>query len=164
MKPFYILSALILLAGSVQPQTVTTIKTGMPAPEINLPGLADTTISLSSLKGKVVLIDFWASWCLPCRKNNPELVKVYSAFRNKGFEIYGVSIDQKKNDWKDAISKDQLSWLQVVDQKGWYAQSTYDYGLEGIPASFLLDKNGVVQGINLSGKELTRKINALLKN
>lgn len=164
MKPFFILSALLLLNSAVQAQTVTTIKTGMPAPEINLPGLADTTISLSSLKGKVVLIDFWASWCLPCRKNNPELVKVYAELRDKGFEIYGVSIDQKKNDWKDAISKDQLSWPQVVDQKGWYAQSTYDYGLEGIPASFLLDKDGVVRGINLSGKELTRKINALLKN
>ncbi len=162
MKKIFLVAVLFLSVSGIKAQTVATIKTGMAAPEIVLPGESDTTISLASLQGKVVLIDFWASWCLPCRKNNPELVRIYNEFRKEGFEIYGVSIDQKKTDWINAIRKDKLTWVQVVDQKGWYAPSTYTYGLEGIPASFLLDKQGVIRGINLTGKELTREIRKLL--
>ncbi len=143
-------------------QGSSTVKKGMAAPEISLPGIADTTIHLSSLKGKVVLIDFWASWCMPCRKNNPELVKLYEKYKVQGFEIYGVSIDQKKNDWLNAIQRDGLTWPQVVDQKGWNAKSTYDYGLDGIPASFLLDKDGKVKAIGLTGSSLEREIKKLL--
>ena len=163
MRKIIFAAVLLFSIYNLNAQTVATIKKGMIAPEIELAGESDTTISLGSLKGKVVLVDFWASWCLPCRKNNPELVKVYDEFRKDGFEIYGVSIDQKKNDWISAIRKDNLTWIQVVDQKGWYAPSTYAYGLEGIPASFLLDKQGIVRGINLTGKDLSREIRKLLE-
>src|SRR5918993_342039 len=114
MKNLVIAILFILSVDSLLAQQSSTIKAGMAAPEISLPGVNDTTISLSSLKGKVVLVDFWASWCLPCRKNNPELVRVYEKFKSQGFEILGVSIDQKKNDWLNAIRKDGLLWPQVV--------------------------------------------------
>ena len=162
MKNLVIAILFILSVDPLLAQQSSTIKTGMAAPEISLPGVHDTTISLSSMKGKVVLVDFWASWCLPCRKNNPELVRVYEKFKAQGFEILGVSIDQKKNDWLNAIRKDGLLWPQVVDQKGWNAKSTYDYGLDGIPTSFLLDKEGKVQAISLKGDALEREIKKLL--
>ena len=162
MKNVLIALLLIFSVNVLVAQQSSTIKKGMAAPEISLPGINDTTITLSSLKGKVVLVDFWASWCLPCRKNNPELVKLYEKFKPQGFEILGVSIDQKKNDWLNAIQKDGLLWPQVVDQKGWNAKSTYDYGLNEIPTSFLLDKEGKVKAISLTGEALEKEIKKLL--
>jgi peroxiredoxin len=162
MKKIIITVIAVVGSFAVFAQGSTTIKKGMAAPEISLPGMADTTIHLSSFKGKVVLIDFWASWCMPCRKNNPELVKLYEKYKSQGFEIYGVSIDQKKADWLNAIQKDALTWTQVLDQKGWNAKSTYDYGLDGIPSSFLLDKDGKVKAIGLTGQTLEREIKKLL--
>jgi len=138
------------------------VKKGKQAPEISLKDISGQTISLSSFKGKVVLIDFWASWCMPCRKNNPKLVALYEKFKGEGFEILGVSIDKYNDDWKTAIEKDKLTWKQIVDNAGWNAQSTIDYGIEGIPASFLLDQEGIIRGVDLEGKELESMIKKLL--
>jgi peroxiredoxin len=138
------------------------VKKGKQAPEISLKDISGQTISLSSFKGKVVLIDFWASWCMPCRKNNPNLVALYKKFKEEGFEILGVSIDKDNADWKTAIEKDKLTWTQVVDNAGWNAQSTIDYGIEGIPASFLVDQEGIIRGVDLDGRELESMIKKLL--
>ena len=140
------------------------VKKGTPAPEISLPDISGQTVSLSSLKGTVVLIDFWASWCGPCRKNNPNLLALYEKFKDKGFEILGVSVDKNNSDWKSAIAKDGLSWKQVIDNTGWNSQITIDYGVEAIPASFLIDKKGLVRGINLEGRELDGMVKKLLKD
>jgi len=150
---------MLILAGiAVQAQ----VKKGQLAPAIMLPDMEGQPVSLDSLRGKVVLLDFWASWCGPCRANNPNLVMLYDKFRGKGFEILGVSIDKSKADWKKAIEKDGLSWLQVLDPGGWNAQSTEVYGVDAIPASFLIDKKGVIRGVNLDGRELEASIRKLL--
>jgi peroxiredoxin len=140
------------------------VKKGMQAPEISLQDFNGQNLSLSSLKGRVVLIDFWASWCGPCRKNNPNLVALYEKFKDQGFEILGVSVDKNNSDWKSAIAKDGLSWKQVIDNAGWNSQVTIDYGVEAIPASFLVDKKGTVRGVNLEGRELDGMVKKLLKD
>src|SRR5690349_9539925 len=96
---------------------------GKSAPEIALPAINGDTIKLSSLKGKVVLLDFWASWCGPCRASNKTLVRLYGKYKSKGFEIFSVSIDEEKRDWEKAIKKDRITWLQVNDNKGWYGKT-----------------------------------------
>lgn len=139
------------------------VRPGQQAPELTLPDRSSNMIHLSDLKGKVVLIDFWASWCGPCRKNNPHLVRLYNKYHNRGLEILGVSIDIDEDAWKEAIRHDKLEWLQVIDKKGWDAASTLVYGVDAIPASFLVDKNGVIQKTDLSPGNLESEIRALLK-
>lgn len=138
-------------------------KKGMPAPEIRLPDTSGAAVSLHAMKGKVVLVDFWASWCRPCRQNNPALVDLHKKFKGKDFEILGVSIDKSKADWIRAIQKDRLTWPQVLDPGGWDAQSTANYGVDAIPASFLIDKEGVIRGVDLYGRELEGMIRKLLE-
>jgi len=125
-------------------------------------GLKGDSIKLSSLKGKVVLLDFWASWCGPCRISNRQLVKLYNKYKDKGFEIFGVSLDEEKGDWKKAITKDKITWLQAIDDRGWDAQSAIRWQVDAIPASFLINKNGDVVAINLEKNELEQKIKELL--
>lgn len=137
-------------------------KRGVPAPEIRLPDTSGAAVSLHALKGKVVLVDFWASWCRPCRENNPALVDLHRKFKGKDFEILGVSIDKSKADWMRAIRYDGLTWPQVLDPGGWDAQSTANYGVEAIPASFLIDKQGIIRGVDLYGRELEGMIRKLL--
>jgi peroxiredoxin len=137
-------------------------KKGMPAPEIRLPDTSGAAVSLQAMKGKVVLVDFWASWCRPCRENNPALVELHRKFKDKDFEILGVSIDKSKADWMRAIRNDGLTWKQVLDPGGWDAQSTANYGVEAIPASFLIDKAGVIRAVDLHGRELEGMIRKLL--
>lgn len=156
---YLILSIILINAGMTGD---AQIKRGHPAPEMSLPDPNGKTVRLSDLKGKVVLIDFWASWCGPCRKNNPHLVEIYHKYHDKGLEIYGVSIDEKGSEWRQAIQQDQLDWVQVNDNKGWYAPSVFAYDLEAIPASFLLDKDGIIQKVNLEGKKLESAIETLL--
>ncbi|MFN3405766.1 MAG: redoxin domain-containing protein [Cytophagaceae bacterium] len=137
---------------------------GKPAPEISLPSPEGETISLSSLRGKYVLIDFWASWCGPCRAENPNVVSVYKKYRDKGFEIYGVSLDNSKEAWVNAIKKDGILWPQVSDLKGWQSSIAPVYEVTGIPATFLLDKDGVIIAKNLRGKQLEEKLKEVMGN
>lgn len=134
-------------------------KTGQKAENIQLPDMNGKTVKLSDVKAKVVLIDFWASWCIPCRKSNPGLVKLYKDYKAKGFEILGVSIDDNKTAWMQAIGADKITWLQVNDPGGWDAPTAVKWKIEQIPSSFLLDEKGVIIAVN----PLHRDIEAQLK-
>ena len=124
------------------------------APDITLPNPEGDTISLSSLKGKYVLLDFWASWCKPCRMESPNLVRSYNKYHEKGFEIFQVSLDKKKESWIEAIESDQLNWIHVSDLQFWNSSAAKLYQVQAIPASFLLDKNGKIIAKNLRGNSL----------
>jgi peroxiredoxin len=127
---------------------------GQAAPEINLPTPDGKELALSSFRGKIVLVDFWASWCGPCRKEMPNVVKAYAKFKDKGFEIYGVSLDQDKARWLEAIQKDGITWPQVSDLKYWECEAAKLYAVEGIPYTVLLDKEGKIIAKNLRGADL----------
>lgn len=132
---------------------------GMQASEINLTDAKGKSISLASLKGKVVLVDFWASWCIPCRKKVPSLKKIYSKYKAKGFEIYGVSLDNYSEEWVTAIKEDKTTWPHVLDATGETATS---WNVNYIPSTFLLDKTGKIIVINASEEELEKQLQQLL--
>jgi len=139
-----------------------TLAVGQPAPDISLPTPEGQTVALSSLKGKYVLVDFWASWCGPCRQENPNVVRMYQKYKDKGFEIYGVSLDESKDKWVNAIAKDKLTWPHVSDLKGWNSSAAVKYNIQAIPQTLLLDKEGKIIAKNLRGKPLEDKIASLL--
>ncbi len=135
---------------------------GSIAPEITLPTPDGGTASLSSLRGKYVLIDFWASWCGPCRKENPNVVRMYNQYKDKGFEIFGVSLDQNREKWLKAIADDKLTWPHVSDLKGWESAAAGIYNITAIPQTMLLDKEGRIIAKNLRGKALEDKLAEVL--
>ncbi len=139
-------------------QELKKLPLGSEAPEIKLPSPDGALLSLSSLKGKIVLVDFWASWCGPCRKENPFIVSLYNKYNKLGFDIFGVSLDEDANAWKEAIKKDRLTWLQVSDLKRWNSDVARLYGVDAIPFSVLLDREGKIIGKGLRGEELENKI------
>lgn len=138
------------------------VMVGGQAPEITLADTSGNTVPLSSLRGKYVLIDFWASWCGPCRQENPNVVRMYNKFKDKGFTIYSVSLDQAKENWLRAIRNDHLTWTHVSDLKYWQSAAAQLYGVNAIPATFLLDREGKIIAKNLRGAELEQKLEEIL--
>jgi thiol-disulfide isomerase/thioredoxin len=137
---------------------------GSLAPEINLPTPKGDSVKLSSTRGKIVLLDFWASWCTPCRLENPNLVKAYNMFRSKGFNIFQVSLDKTKEDWMKGIQDDNLGqWIHVSDVKYWNSVVVPLYKIESIPHSLLLDKDGKILATNLRGEQLQTKLAELFR-
>ncbi len=141
-----------------------TNTTSQQVPEINLPDPSGKRISLGSLRGKVVLIDFWASWCGPCRQANPHVVALYNKYKNQNFTIYSVSLDKDKEAWKRAIKADGLVWsTHVSDLMQWETPLVQQFGFNSIPFTVLIDANGTIVGKNLQGDALEQKIISLLK-
>ncbi|MEM6628901.1 MAG: TlpA disulfide reductase family protein [Bacteroidota bacterium] len=139
-------------------------KIGATPPEIRLPDRAGKPFKWESLKGKTVLLDFWASWCGPCRRENPNVVRLYNQYKDKGFEILGVSLDKDRGQWLQAIEQDDLSWEHVSDLKGWRNEAALTYRVSSIPATFLLDGSGKIIGKNLRGRSLEAKLAELFAN
>ena len=139
------------------------VSVGAQAPDISLSDTTGKAIALSSLRGKYVLIDFWASWCGPCRAENPNVVRMYNKFKDKGFAIYSVSLDQAKANWTKAIRNDNLTWTHVSDLKFWQSAAAQQYGVQAIPATFLLDRDGKIIAKNLRGESLEQKLEEVLK-
>jgi peroxiredoxin len=142
---------------------IKTVSVGSIAPEIILNDTSGNPIALSSLKGKYVLLDFWAAWCRPCRDENPNILSNYNKFKNKGFEVYQVSLDRTKKDWVKAIKKDNLSWYNVSDLKYFQSEIASLYNIDKIPKGFLLDPNGIIisKDLELRGNRLGKKLDEI---
>ena len=138
--------------------------TGAAMPDIQLNNPDGKLIALSSFKGKIVLVDFWASWCGPCRRENPNVVRVYNKFHSKGFEVYGVSLDEEKDKWVKAIEKDGLPWTHVSDLGGWQSSVCATFNITAIPFTILVDRKGNIAAKGLRGEELEKKVEELLSN
>jgi peroxiredoxin len=149
-----------IIRNSLVKERLTAI--GNPAPTFTNNDVNGKPVTLSSSKGKYTLLDFWASWCGPCRQENPNVVKAYHQFHEKGFDIFGVSLDHDKTKWIEAIKKDGLNWTQVSDLKGWKGDVVSLYGIQGIPMNYLLDKNGIIVAKGLRGEDLDKKLQELL--
>ncbi|RYD79722.1 MAG: TlpA family protein disulfide reductase [Sphingobacteriales bacterium] len=143
--------------------TYAPVAMGKFAPEIMSQTPQGATFRLSSLKGKYVLIDFWASWCAPCRQENPNVKRVYDKYKSKGFEILGVSFDKDPAAWKKAIEEDKMTWLHVSDLLEFQSAAAQTYVITAIPSTFLLDKEGRIVAKNLRGAELEKKLAQLIK-
>ena len=162
-------SALLSMAQAAASPTNVGINLGNTAPEISLPSPDGKIIKLSSLRGKLVLLDFWASWCGPCRFENPTVVDAYREFKDKtftggnGFTVYSVSLDANREAWKAAIEQDRLNWENhVSDLQGWANVAAEQYNVRGIPTNFLINENGVIIKLNLRGNDLITTLNKLM--
>lgn len=139
------------------------VQIGKVAPEFSLPDTAGVSVSLSDFKGKYVLLDFWASWCPPCRRENPNVVKAFNEYKDKNFTIVGISLDKDKSKWMKAIADDNLAWTHLSDLKYWDSEIPALYGVRGIPANVLLDPDGVIVAKNITGEDLHKKLKEVIK-
>ena len=139
------------------------VQIGKTAPEFSLPDTAGVTVSLSDFRGKYVLLDFWASWCPPCRRENPNVVKAFQDYKDKNFTIIGISLDNNKDKWLKAIADDNLTWTHVSDLKYWDSEIPALYGVRGIPANVLLDPDGVIIAKNITGEDLPNTLKEVIK-
>lgn len=139
------------------------VQIGKTAPEFSLPDTAGVSVSLADFRGKYVLLDFWASWCPPCRRENPNVVKAFQDYKDKNFTIIGISLDNNKDKWMKAIADDKLTWTHLSDLKYWDSEIPALYGVRGIPANVLLDPNGVIIAKNITGEELHNTLKEVIK-
>lgn len=159
LKQLFVVFTLLFINVAVYSQP----RIGSKAPDISLPDANGQLIKLSSLQGKVVLLDFWASWCGPCRRSNGHTLSVYNQYKDKGFEIFGVSIDADKQAWTNAVMQDKITWVQVIDTKaGSGNQLTQTWNLQYIPSTFLIDKEGKIVAVAPLKDELENWLKRLL--
>jgi peroxiredoxin len=154
MKKIILLFSLIISISAANAQ----MKIGDSLPDFQLKNNKETTINLASLKGNTVLIDFWASWCAPCRLANKKLAPLYNEYKNENFEIVGISLDTDKTKWMNAIQKDKLAYEQLIDSKGFDAKSAILFGVEELPNSYLFDASGKLVAINPTEEEIIVQI------
>lgn len=149
------------IVSTIAAMKITAI--GQTAPDFSMPDTAGQAVKLSDFRGKYVLLDFWASWCGPCRAENPNVVKIFNEYKGKNFTILSVSLDQpgKKDAWLNAIHKDGLTWTHVSDLKFWNSAAVILYGISAVPSNFLLDPEGKIIGKNLRGEELDKKLHEI---
>ena len=136
---------------------------GSQAPDFTATDINGKEVKLSSFKGKYLLLDFWASWCSPCRQENPNVVKAYAQFKDKNFTVLSFSLDESKEAWQQAVASDKLTWTQVSDLKGWSSSIANQYGLQSIPSNFLVDPDGKIIAKDLRGDDLIQALSVTLK-
>ncbi|WP_164122573.1 TlpA family protein disulfide reductase [Sphingobacterium sp. xlx-130] len=157
MKRINIVGIIMILLLAVT-NSYAQLKIGDTLPDITLQNDKNTEIALHSFQGKTVLVDFWASWCLPCRKANKHLVKLYDKYKKQNFEIVGISIDTESSKWLKAIQQDRLKHQQLIDPKGFDAQSAILFGVEALPAAYLFDSSGKLIAINPTEEQIISQI------
>ena len=172
MRTLILFVALLLFGSTISTlwaQSSTGLDIGNKSPEIKLPNTKGDTLALTSLKGKLVLIDFWATWCSPCVAEQSELAKLHRKYKQatftneKGFEIYGVSLDAKKSNWENFITANKINWIQVSDLKFWRSPVAKTYNIQGLPFNILIDSNGIILAKNLHGPDLEKGIARYLR-